>query len=108
MGDAKERRMSVEDWLERMQQTIAVDIGRFASAGLPPSAIVVKLFEIPEVAQAFHLRARGKLDIDIDTPEGQALAAERIEWVADFLDDGFHERTVEDLRKVIGDLTELG
>ena len=59
-----------DDWLGRMQQTIAVDIARFASAGLPPKAIVVKLFEIPEVAQAFHLRGRGKLDVDTDTPEG--------------------------------------
>jgi len=50
--------MTIEsEWLDRIQQTMAVDIGRFQSAGLPPKAIVTKLFEIPEVAEAFELRA---------------------------------------------------
>jgi hypothetical protein len=97
-----------DDWLTRMKTTMAVDVARFMTAGLPPKAIIAKLFEIPEVSQAFHLRERGKLGIDIDTPEGQAIAAERIAWVADFLDDGFNEACVARLREVAGDLTELG
>jgi hypothetical protein len=47
-------------WLDRIKQTMAVDIGRLMAAGLPPKAIVEKLFEIPEVAQAFEMRAKGR------------------------------------------------
>jgi hypothetical protein len=101
--------MSLDDnWTARIQETMSVDIARYAEAGLSGREIVSRLFDIPEVAQAFHLRARGKLGIDIDTSEGQAIAAERIEWVADFLDDGFHEQCVGKLREVWGDLSELG
>jgi hypothetical protein len=45
------------DWLDRIKQTIAVDIGRFQTAGLPPKAIVEKLMEIPEFAHALQMRA---------------------------------------------------
>jgi hypothetical protein len=50
------------DWLDRIKQTIAVDLSRFMSAGLPPKAIVEKLFEIPEFQQAFELRANARRD----------------------------------------------
>lgn len=101
--------MSPDDnWTARIQETMSVDIARFAEAGLSGREIVRRLFGIPEVAQAFHLRARGKLGIDVDTPEGQALMAERIAEVADFLDDGFHDDCVTKLREVWADLTELG
>jgi hypothetical protein len=98
----------MESWLTRIKATMAIDLARFMTVGLPPKALIEKLFEIPEVAQAFHLRERGKLDIDIDTAEGQAIAAERIAWVADFLDDGFAEECVAKLREAVGDLTETG
>jgi hypothetical protein len=39
-----------------------VDLSRFMSAGLPPKAIVEKLFEIPEFQQAFELRANARRD----------------------------------------------
>jgi hypothetical protein len=97
----------VASWLERIKGTMAIDLDRYARAGLNGAALVDKLLKIPEVAQALHLRERGRLDIDLDTAEGQALAAERIQWVADFLDDGFNEATVKRLREVAGDLTEL-
>jgi hypothetical protein len=42
-------------WLDRLKQTMSVDIARFA--GLPAEAIVEKLMEIPEVEQAFRMRA---------------------------------------------------
>jgi hypothetical protein len=93
------------DWLARIKETMAIDLTRFMAAGLPPKALIEKLFEIPEVAQAFHLRERGKLGIDIDTPEGQAIAAERLAWVAKFLDDGFHVELVEQLRDIAGEVT---
>jgi len=51
-----------DTWLDRIKQTIAVDLGRFMGAGMPPRAIVEKLFEIPEVQQAFELRARARRD----------------------------------------------
>jgi hypothetical protein len=97
-----------DDWTAKIKETMAVDVSRGMRDGLDGRAIVEMLFAIPEVAQAVHLRARSKLDIDIDTAEGQAIAAERIEWVANFLDDGFHETAVTTLREVAGDLTELG
>jgi hypothetical protein len=93
------------DWLTRIKETMAIDLTRFMGAGLPPKALIEKLFDIPEVAQAFQLRERGKLGIDMDTPEGQAIAAERLAWVAEFLDDGFHERTVEEIKGIAADLT---
>jgi hypothetical protein len=93
------------DWLTRIKETMAIDLTRFMAAGLAPKALIEKLFDIPEVAQAFHLRERGKLGIDIDTPEGQAIAAERLAWVAKFLDDGFHGELVEQLRDIAGEVT---
>jgi hypothetical protein len=95
----------MESWLTRIKATMAIDLARFMTVGLPPKALIEKLFEIPEVAQAFHLRERGKLGIDIDTPEGQAIAAERLNWVAKFLDDGFHVELVEQLRDIAGEVT---
>jgi hypothetical protein len=50
------------DWLAKMKHTLAVDLSRFMTAGLPPRAIVEKLFEIPEVEQAFELRAKARRD----------------------------------------------
>lgn len=97
-----------DKWLADMKVTMATELSRGMTHGLPPKALIELLFGIPEVAQAFHLRGRSRLGLDIDTPEGQTLMAERIEQVADFLDDGFHEDCVTKLREVAGDLGELG
>jgi hypothetical protein len=45
------------DYIAKIKRTLAIDIGRFMTAGLPPKAIVEKLWEIPEVEQAFYLRS---------------------------------------------------
>jgi hypothetical protein len=45
------------DYIAKIKRTLAVDIGRFMTAGLPPKAIVDKLWDIPEVEQAFYLRS---------------------------------------------------
>lgn len=42
-------------WLDRIKQAMAIDIARFQSAGLPPRAIVEKLFEIPELEKAMDM-----------------------------------------------------
>lgn len=94
--------------LERLKQTMALDLSIAMRHQMPPRACVEFLMRIPEFAQAMHLRIRGKRDIDIDTPEGVAIAVERLEWVAAFLDDGFNGACVARIREVIGDLTECG
>jgi hypothetical protein len=42
-------------WLDRIKQAMALDIARLQSAGLPPRAIVEKLFEIPELEKAMDM-----------------------------------------------------
>lgn len=98
------------EWIAEMKQTMAVDIGRGLRSGRSPAEVVEMLFNIPEVAEAMHMRAQGKrpLPMSLDTPEDRARALERMESVATFLDDGFHEPIVEGLRKVIGDIAETG
>ena len=51
-----------DEWLARIKQTMAVDLSRFQSAGLPPKAQIERLFQIPEVADAFYLRSIAKRD----------------------------------------------
>jgi hypothetical protein len=79
------------DWLAKMKHTLAVDLSRFMTAGLPPRAIVEKLFEIPEVYQAFQMRADRR-----KVPPVVILSD-----AADYLDDGFHDRLVADLREIV-------
>jgi hypothetical protein len=95
------------DPLKQLQRTIAIDIGRFQSAGLPPKAIVTKLMEIPEVDQALHLYAnrRRPLSLDPSTDADKQEIVDAIERVAAWLDDGFHEPLVEQLREIGGELS---
>jgi hypothetical protein len=79
------------DWLDRIKETMAVDIARFQYAGLPPKAIVEKLLEIPEVYQALHMRADRR-----SVPPAVILSD-----AADYLDDGYHEKLVADLREIV-------
>lgn len=80
-----------DDWLTRLKQTMAVDLGRFMSAGYPPKAIIENLCEIPEVGQALQMRADRR-----KVPPAVILSA-----AADYLDDGHHERLVADLREIV-------
>lgn len=95
------------DWLAKMKVTMAVDLSRFMSAGLPPRAIIERLFEIPEVSQAFHLRAhRGRpLALDPSSPEQKREIVEALERMAGWLDDGFHEALVEELRGIAAEVS---
>jgi hypothetical protein len=52
----------MDDWLTRIKQTMAIDLARGMAAGIPPTALVELLFQIPEVEQAFELRAKAKRD----------------------------------------------
>jgi hypothetical protein len=48
-----------EQWLKRIKQTMAIDLARGMSAGIPPAGLVEMLFRIPEVEQAMRMRAKG-------------------------------------------------
>jgi hypothetical protein len=88
---------STDAWLDRLKQTMAVDVARFA--GLPGEAIVEKLMQIPEVEQAFRMRADRR-----KVPPAVILSD-----AADYLDDGYHEKLVADLREIVeaGELEQL-
>jgi hypothetical protein len=49
-----------EQWLERIKQTMALDLARGMTAGLPPKALIEMLLKIPEVEQALRMRAKGR------------------------------------------------
>jgi hypothetical protein len=91
-----------DQWLGRMKETLAVDVARFQTAGLPPRAIVEKLFDIPEVEQAFHLRAnqRRPLALDPSTNAERQEIIDALTRVIEWLDDGFHEPLVLELRDI--------
>jgi hypothetical protein len=100
--------MSIADeWLARIKGTMAVDVSRFQAAGLSPEAIVEQLFNIPEVEQAFHLRAnRGRpLSLDPSTPAERQEIVDALERVAAWLDDGFHQKLVDELRGIAAELS---
>jgi hypothetical protein len=86
---------------------MAVDIDRGVAAGKRGRAIVAMLFDIPEVAQAFHLRAnrRQALALDPETDEERKEIADALVRVADWLDDGFHEAIVAQLREIAAELS---
>lgn len=93
-------------WTAKIKRTMSVDVSRFTKAGMPAEQIVERLFDIPEVAQAFHLRAnqRQPLSRNPSTPDETREIANALDRVAAWLDDGFHERTVEELRSIACDL----
>lgn len=82
-----------EQWLDRIKATMAVDLARGMTAGIPPAALVELLFQIPEVSQAFAMRADRKT-----VPPAVILSD-----AADYLDDGFpeHMKLVADLREIV-------
>lgn len=95
-----------EQWLVRIKQTIATDLSRLMAAQVPPQGIVKRLFEIPEVEQAFHLRADRKRPLAKD-PSSRAEyqeIADALTRVANWLDDGFHVAAVEELRSIRDEL----
>lgn len=95
-----------DDWLQRIKGTMAIDIERGGSARKSGPEIVEMLFAIPEVSQAFHLRAnrRRPLAVDPATDEDRREIVDALERVIAWLDDGFHERMVEELRGIIREM----
>jgi hypothetical protein len=88
--------------VEGSQQAIAVDMARHIAAALPPTAVTLKLWEIPGVELAFSMYERRRLPLAVD-PETDAEKreiVEAIERVAKWLDDGFHEPLVAELREI--------
>jgi hypothetical protein len=49
-----------QQWLDRIKQTMALDISRSMADGMPPKAIVEVLLRIPELRQALEMRAKGR------------------------------------------------
>ena len=96
----------MDDWLGRLKQTMAIDLARGMSAGMPPRALIDLLFDIPEVSQAFHLREnrRRPLALDPSTDEERREIVDALDRVATWLDDGFHEVTVSELRSIAEEL----
>ena len=95
-----------DEWLARIQRTMAVDISRFQSAQAPPAGIVKRLFDIPEVEEAFHLlrNRRSPLSLDPSSRAEKQEIVDAIERVVAWLDNGFHEKLVEELRAIAGEL----
>jgi hypothetical protein len=52
-----------QQWLDRMKRTMAIDVSRYMQAGWRPQDIIDRLFEIPEVEEAFYLRAKAVRDL---------------------------------------------
>lgn len=52
-----------QQWLDRLKRTMAIDLARGMTAGIPPKALVEMLFQIPEVEEAFYLRAKAVRDL---------------------------------------------
>jgi hypothetical protein len=95
-----------DDWLTRVTSTMAVDVDRGISAGADGRRIVDMLLAIPEVSQALHLRAnrRAPLALDPATDDDRREIVDALNRVADWLDDGFHEATVAQLRSIAAEL----
>lgn len=74
---------------------------------MPPVALIEFLMRVPEFAQALHLYAnrRRPLALDPSTDEEKREIVEALSRVADWLDDGMHERLVTALREIAGELT---
>ena len=49
-----------QQWLDRMKQTMAVELARGMTAGIPPKGLIDLLLGIPEVREALEMRAKGK------------------------------------------------
>jgi hypothetical protein len=52
-----------QQWLDRLKRTMAIDVSRYMQAGWRPQDIIDRLFEIPEVEEAFYLRAKAVRDL---------------------------------------------
>jgi hypothetical protein len=99
--------MSINDeWLARIKGTMAADVDRGIAAGAGGPKIVDMLLAIPEVSQALHLRAsRGRpLAMDPATDEEKQEIIDALNRVADWLSDGFHATTVDELRAIVTEL----
>lgn len=85
---------------------MSVELLRGLNADLDPRELIDLLFGVPEVSQAFQLRAnrRRPLAMDPSTDEEKAEIVEAIERVAAWLDDGFHQKLVDHLRDIAGDV----
>lgn len=81
-----------DEWLTRIKATMSIDLARGMTAGIPPAALVELLWKIPEVEQAFAMRA------DRRTVPPAVILSD----AADYLDDGFPEYA-----GVVADLREL-
>lgn len=96
-----------DEWLARLKVTMAVDVDRGITGGANGQKIVEMLLTIPEVSQGLHLRAnrRASLPLDPSTDDEKREIVDAIERVADWLDDGFHETLVAELRGIAAELS---
>jgi hypothetical protein len=49
-----------QQWLARMKVTMSTELTRGMQQHLPPPALIEMLFGIPEVREAFEMRAMGR------------------------------------------------
>lgn len=75
-------------WLANLKYTMALDLSRGMSAGIPPKGLVAMLFEIPEVSQGAHLRENRlrPLALDSETDEERQEIVDALERVTPWLD----------------------
>lgn len=87
-------------WLARLKRSMAMDLEQLMTARMPPQAIIERLFDIPEVAQAFHLAAnRGcPLSPYPSSDEEKREIVDALNRAADWFDDGSHQDLVDELR----------
>jgi hypothetical protein len=48
-------------WLDRMKQTMALELARCMRSQMPPAALIERLLQIPEVGEALEMRAKGRM-----------------------------------------------
>jgi hypothetical protein len=49
-----------EAWLDRMKETMSLELARCMRSQMPPRALVERLMGIPEVDEAMRMRAKGR------------------------------------------------
>lgn len=88
-------------------EVIELEISRGMETGKTPAQIRDLIVGIPEVGKALAAFADRNVKLHHQTPQARALQIERLTELANWLDDGFHEGTVDQLRSIATDLSTL-
>lgn len=87
-------------WLAKLKRVMVMHLERSMADQMSADAIIESLFDIPEVAQAFHLAANrdGRLSPYPSSDEEKLEIVDALNRVADWFDDGSHQDLVDELR----------